>query len=440
MSLIELSAAEAARRIRDGEMSSEELVRAHLDRIEQVDPDIEAWTHLQPEFALEQARALDQVRASGENIGPLHGVPVAVKDIFDTADFPTENGSVLDAGRQPDEDCHAVSRLKQAGAVIMGKTVTTEFAVFSPGKTKNPHNTAHTPGGSSSGSAAAVASYMVPLAIGTQTNGSVIRPASYCGVVGFKPTHGLISRTGALKLSQVLDHVGVFARDIGDAALIADALAGFDAADPDTRLRAAPAIHATAENEPPVPPNLAFIETSAWARADDDIKEGFAELTEALGGNCVKVELGAGFDDVLDRHSKIMNTDLAVNLARYHEKDPAQISEQLRAMIADGEQVLATDYNRSIQLIAALNAALDEVFENFDAIVTPAATGEAPAGLDATGDPAFATLWTLLGTPAVTLPLLEGSNGLPIGVQLVSARGDDARLMRTARWLTQTLG
>ncbi len=439
MSLHELSATEAARQIKDGTITPVDLVESCLERITAVDPDVEAWAHLDPEFALAQARVLDDHRRAGGAIGPLHGIPVGIKDIFNTEGMPTENGTVLDAGRRPWSDCHVVSRLRQAGAVIMGKTVSTELAVYAPGKTKNPHNPAHTPGGSSSGSAAAVAAGMVPLAVGSQTNGSVIRPASYCGVVGFKPTHGLVSRGGVLKLSRALDHVGVFARNIPDAALLADTLAGFDAADPDTRPTAFPAIAATADEEPPVRPDLVFIKTPAWPKADDDVQGAFAELTEALGESVEELELGQGFSDALELHATIMNADLAHNLAAYRARGEDKLSERLRGLMALGDKVSAVAYNDAIDRIGILNAALDEVFEDYDAIITPAAAGEAPAGLDATGDPAFATLWSYLGTPAVTLPLLEGSNGLPIGVQLVSRRGDDARLMRTARWLTREL-
>src|SRR5437867_13120357 len=227
-----LSASEAARFIREGV-----IVEACLARVREVDEQVQAWTFLDPDYALAQARALDQLRLEGKPIGPLHGVPIGVKDIFDTADLPTENGSVLCAGRTPSRDATTVAMLRAAGAVIMGKTVTTEFAYFSPGKTRNPHNPEHTPGGSSSGSAAAVATEMVPLAIGSQTNGSTIRPAAFCGVLGFKPTHGLISRHGVLTLSRTLDHVGLFARTVEDIALLAEQLVGYVGRDPDTRHR-----------------------------------------------------------------------------------------------------------------------------------------------------------------------------------------------------------
>src|SRR5262245_21322204 len=232
--LYSISATEAAQLIGDGVISSEELVAACLARIQEVDPQIQAWAFLDPDHALAQARALDQLRLAGKPIGPLHGVPIGIKDIFDTADMPTENGSVLCSGRTPSRDATVVSLLRGAGAVIMGKTVTTEFAYFSPGKTRNPINPEHTPGGSSSGSAAAVAANMVALAIGSQTNGSTIRPAAYCGVIGFKPSHGLISRHRVSPLSRTLDHVGLFARSIDDIALLAEQLIAYDENDSDT--------------------------------------------------------------------------------------------------------------------------------------------------------------------------------------------------------------
>ncbi|PYN39331.1 MAG: amidase, partial [Candidatus Rokuibacteriota bacterium] len=230
-----LSASEAARLIREGVLSSAELVQACLARVRETDAEVQAWAFLDPDHALAQARAADDWRLGGRPLGPLHGVPVGIKDIIDTADMPTENGSVLHAGRTPSRDAAVVSMLRAAGAVIMGKTVTTEFAVRAPGKTKNPHNSAHTPGGSSSGSAAAVAAGMVPAALGSQTGGSTIRPASFCGVYGLKPTHGLIPRHGMFRLSRTLDHVGLFARTIEDLALLMEQLVGHDERDPDSR-------------------------------------------------------------------------------------------------------------------------------------------------------------------------------------------------------------
>ena len=437
MTLNELSTAEAVRKIRNGEITSEELVQACLDRIEQADGEIEAWAHLKPDYALDQARMLDAQRQAGGPVGPLHGIPVAIKDIFDTDCLPTENGTVLNSGRQPMEDCRVVSLLMEAGAVIMGKTVTTELAVYGPGKTKNPHNPGHTPGGSSSGSAAAVASYMVPLAVGSQTNGSVIRPAAYCGVVGFKPTHGLIPRTGVLPLSRVLDSIGVFARSVEDAALIAEVLVAHDPGDKDTRPRPRPRLAETAVEEPPLTPMLTFAKTAVWDQADKETQDAFGELKELLGEECEDLDLPEPFEQAVELHGKIMNADLAKSLAGYYERGKDKLTDVLKGMIEDGQKVTAIDYNRAVDWRETLNDGLDGVFDRYDAIITPATTGEAPAGLDSTGSPIFNSLWTYCGTPAITLPLMEGANGLPLGVQLVSRRGDDARLLRTANWLVQ---
>jgi len=433
--LIALSATEAARLLRDGELTAEDYVTACLDHIEAVDGDIQAWQHLDPDHALEQARLLDMVRQSGQTTGPLHGVPVAVKDIYDTADMPTENGTVLDAGRQPREDASAVTLLREAGAVIMGKSVTTELAVYSPGKTANPHNTAHTPGGSSSGSAAAVAAGMAPLAIGTQTNGSVIRPAAYCGVVGYKPSYGLIPRTGILAQSRFLDTPGVMARTVEDAALCAEVMIAYDPRDPDTRPRARPRLAGVAAEDPPLPLLFGFVKSPVWEHADDATREALAELTDFLGEACDEVALPEPFDHAVDWHKTIMYADLAKSFAGYMERGKDRLSEKLRAMIEEGQTILAVDYNRARDWREVLNAGLDEVFERYEAIITPATPGEAPKGLEATGDPVFSTLWTYCGTPAITLPLMQGTGGLPLGVQLVGRRGDDARLLRTARWL-----
>ena len=432
-----LTAAEAIERLARGDVTAVEMVDACLDRIKHADGEIEAWAHLDPKFAREQAAEADEFRKAGHPTGPLHGLPVAVKDIVDTRSLPTENGTPLDAGRRPTADATVVSKLYRAGAVVLGKTVTTELAYFSPGKTRNPHDPTRTPGGSSSGSAAAVASRMAPLAIGTQTTGSVIRPAAFCGVVGFKPTHGLISRHGILRQSPHLDTVGVFARTVEDAALLADALSGFDPGDPATCPAAAPRLADLARSEPPVTPSFALVRQPVWDQADEATREAFAELKDFLGDGCDEVELPSPFGKGHDIHRTIMTADFAKNLGGYLDKGPDVVSTQMREAIEEGRTVLAADYNIALEWIEVLNAGLDELFERYDAIITPAAPGEAPAGLDTTGNPAFCTLWTLCGTPAVTLPLLHGENGLPVGVQLVAPRGDDGRLLRTARWLME---
>jgi Asp-tRNA(Asn)/Glu-tRNA(Gln) amidotransferase A subunit family amidase len=430
---------EAAALIREGRATSVELVTACLDRIREVDGRIEAWAFLDPVHALAQARAADDHRMHGRDLGPLHGVPIGVKDVFDTCDYPTELGSPLWAGRTPRRDAAAVARLRAAGAVVMGKTVTTEYAYLHPGKTRNPVDPSRTPGGSSSGSAAAVAAHMVPGAIGTQTNGSVIRPAAFCGVVGFKPTHGLLPRTGALLLSRALDQVGVFARTVTDAACLAGVLAGYDEDDPDTRPLAPPAFAAVAASAPPLPPRFAFVRSPVWEEAEPVTVAAFGELVEALGEGIEEVELGPSFAEALEMHRAVMEVEAAHNLARDFEKGSSQFSTALRGLIERGRERSAVAYCRALSCAGVLNRALDEVFDTVDAILTPAAPGPAPVGLASTGSPAFCTIWTYLGTPALTLPLLESAEGMPIGVQLVGRRGNDARLLRTANWLAGTL-
>lgn len=430
-----LSASDAARLIRDGTISSAQLVEACLARVRDVDADVQAWAFLDPDHALEQARAADEWRATGRPTGPLHGVPVGVKDIIDTGDMPTEIGSPIYAGRTPSRDAAVVAMLRAAGAVIMGKTVTTEFAYYAPGKTRNPHNAEHTPGGSSSGSAAAVAAGMVPLAIGSQTNGSVIRPASFCGVYGFKPTHGLIPRPGVFPLSRTLDTLGVFARTLDDVALLVEQLAGFDERDPDSRPRARIPIRAVAAEDPPLAPMFGLVRTSRWDRADTDTKDAFSELAGLLGDRVEDVELVQG-DDAFEWHRLIMAAEMAASLDREWDKGRDQMSDPLRALLGRGREVRAIDYQRARTRARALRESLTDLcMERYDALLTPAAPGTAPRTLDSTGDPSFCTLWTLTGMPAITLPLMHGANGLPLGVQLVGPPDGDARLLRTARWL-----
>jgi len=435
-----LGAGEAARMIRDGAVTSVEVVEACLARVREVDGQVQAWTFLDPDYALAQARATDEYRLSGQPIGALHGVPVGLKDIIDTADMPTENGSVLHAGRTPSRDASVVSLLRAAGAVVMGKTVTTEFATRTPGKTRNPHNSGHTPGGSSSGSAAAVAAEMVPLALGSQTTGSTIRPASFCGVYGLKPTHGLIPRHGMFQLSRSLDHVGLFARSVEDIALLLEELAVHDERDPDSRPRARVPYRAVAAEEPPLTPMFAFVKTSLWERVDADAREAFEELVAHLGDRVEEVELVTPAEEVLEWQRAIGGAEIAINLRREWETGRDKLSAALRARIEHGHEVRALDYLEALGRVPELNASLTEFFEQrYDAILTPAAFGTAPKGLESTGDPAFCALWTLCGMPALSIPLMQGANGLPLGAQLVGARHRDARLLRTARWLVSHL-
>ena len=436
--LYALSAIEAARFIREGRITSIQYVDACLERIADVDAEVQAWAFLDPDHARAQARAADAERLLGRPIGPLHGVPVGIKDIIDTADMPTEHGSPLYAGRTPSRDATVVAMLRGAGAVVIGKTVTTEFAGRAPGKTRNPHDPAHTPGGSSSGSAAAVAAGMIPLALGSQTTGSTIRPASYCGVYGLKPTHGLVPRHGMLQLSRTLDHVGLFARTIADLALLLEQVVGHDDRDLDTRPRARVPYQAIAADEPPLPPVLAFLKGPLWDRVDDDAKDAFAELVEQLGGQVEEIELLATAEEALEWQRVISDAEVAASLDHEWRTGGDRLSPMLRARLERARNVGAVDYVRAVARLPALHASLVELFEQrYDAILTPAASGTAPAGLDSTGDPSFCALWTLAGMPALSVPLMRGANGLPLGVQLVGPRDGDARLLRTARWLVQ---
>jgi Asp-tRNA(Asn)/Glu-tRNA(Gln) amidotransferase A subunit family amidase len=432
-----------ARRLREGECSAQDYARALLARVDEIEPQVQAWEFLDREHLIEQAADADLRHQRGAENGPLSGIPVGIKDIIDVRGMPTADGTPLHAGRMPRGDAALVRELRRAGGMPMGKTVTTELATYAPGKTRNPHRDSgggeHTPGGSSSGSAAAVAAGMVPLAIGTQTNGSVLRPASFCGVYGFKPTFGLIARTGVLTQSPPLDQVGVFARSVEDIALLAEALCGHDENDPATRAQPAPPMRQMAASQPPLPPRLALVRTPFWERMDADARQAFEELEGELGGAAMQLELPDFATESVTWHRSIMEADLAASFAREFEFGSDRLSPTLRAQIERGRQVTAVDYRHAIERIPSLVANFDELFAEFDAIVTPATLGTAPAGLESTGDPLMCTLWTLAGLPALSLPLLSGANGLPLGVQLVGRKGDDARLLRTASWLVHWL-
>lgn len=438
--LYNLTATQAAAQIAKGTISAQDFTRACLDRIAAVEPEVQAFVHLDPDYALKQAKALDEHRAAGRPLGPLHGIPVALKDIIDTADYPTECGCGALAGRKPAQDATIVRRLREAGAVIIGKTVTTELAYFHPGKTRNPHDTGRTPGGSSSGSAAAVAARMVPLAVGSQTNGSLIRPGSFCGIYVTKATHGLVSRGGILTLSHVLDHIGPYARSLDDIALMLDVMAGYDPADPDTRPMATLRFREVAAEDFPVAPRFAFVRTPAWDKADVSTQAAFEAFVASLGEHCVAVDLSDAFARYWEAHRAIMSADMTHRLGALSDRGGAGISQAFRDLVAEGRQVTATRYLAALDQAKEMAAALDVIFRDYDAIITPASVGVAPKGLQSTGNPIFCSIWTMTGVPSLSLPLLNSDDNMPLGVQLVGARGDDGRLLRHARWLVREAG
>jgi Asp-tRNA(Asn)/Glu-tRNA(Gln) amidotransferase A subunit family amidase len=430
-----LGVTEAREAIRAGRVGAQTYARACLEQIARHDSRVQAWAWLSPQRVLAAALACEGM---DERL-PLRGIPVGVKDIIATAGIPTEMGSPAFAGHVPARSATVVERLQAAGAFVMGKTVTAELAYFAPGKTRNPWNGAHTPGGSSSGSAAAVAAGFVPAALGTQTNGSVIRPAAYCGVVGFKPSAGLIPRTGIQPFSRTLDQVGVFARSIEDAALFASCLAGHDPQDPASRRDATLPVRIT----PCVTsPRLASVRSPVWPLADavqqQSFEQGIARL-RAAGAMVEEVTLDPLFDDAHAAQRTIMYAEAARELAALQAAHRAQLSARLNALIDEGRAISDDAVTAALNLRVRLQAALQPLWSRFDAIVTPPATGEAPATLTHTGDPTFCTIWTLCGLPAVNLPVARGPQGLPLGLQLVGADGDDATLLAAARWCVEAL-
>lgn len=439
-SKMSLGAGALAAKLADGTLTALDLAEACIARIEAREPEIRAWAWFDAEHVRAEARRLDDHRASGAPLGPLHGLPVGLKDVIDTAGIPTENGCPVDAGRVPERDACIVEKLKAAGALIVGKTVTTELAFLHPGKTRNPRNTGHTPGGSSSGSAAAVADGMIPLAVGTQTGGSVIRPASFCGITGFKPSFGAIPRRGVLMQSHTLDTLGTFATDPEGAALLAEALFGSDPGDAATAPAPVPRLREAVQSEPDAPPVFAFVHPPGWDRADPALRTALDAFAEGLGAQVFSAELPPIIEDAAQRRATLNGAEMAHYYRRYMDAGADRLGPETRAAISTGEGVTASEYLEAVAYQNALGAALAPLFARCDAILCPAALGPAPETLASTGDSIFNGLWTLAGTPAVTLPFLTAPNGLPMGVQLVGPRFGDAALLRTAGWLWRRAG
>lgn len=402
-------------------MTALQRVERCLQRVREREPVVQAFAFLDHDQVLRAARDRDDASARG----PIHGLPIAVKDIIDTEDMPTGYGSPIHDGHRPSLDAACVRILREAGAIIFGKTVTTEFAAFQPGKTRNPHNPAHTPGGSSSGSAAAVAAGMVPVALGTQTAGSVIRPAAFCGVVGFKPGFGRIDTAGVHPFAPSLDTVGMFARKVNDLEHVASALmgAGLTAPNPDAMA-------------------VALFRTPWWdqlgaeSRARLDQVAGLFDDAGARVADLADPEPPAGFPDINDAQNTIMWHEGATSLAEVI--DDLRLSDDLRARLQEGAAAAPEQVDRARRVIADAGAAIDAALNRFDVILTPSAPGEAPR-LAATGDPLFNRAWTALGVPAITLPAGTGALGLPLGVQLIGAKGRDARLLAAASWAEAVL-
>ena len=430
-----LTATEAVQAIASGRLSSVDLVKSCLAQIADTDASINAWAYLDPESALAQAAECDRIRKAGLGTGPLHGLPVGLKDVIDTRDMPTQRGTDIFKDRQPDKDARLVERLRESGAVIMGKTVTTELAFVHANDTRNPHNPEHSPGGSSSGSAAAVAACHLPLAVGTQTNGSVIRPASFCGTFGFKPTRGVISRSGVLKTSDSLDQVGCFGRSLEDVALLTDALAGYDQADSCSFARPRPQMRAGAQAEAPVAPDLVWFNLPFYDRLSPDAHEGMEAVLDVLGPRITRMAAADTLANLVAVQARIHEYEICQHQAAVFDANFEDLSRELQLIVARGRKISEAEYTDALAVKASAQTFFDELFVEFDAIIATCATGEAPKFGSGTGDPIFCTLWTLAGLPCVSLPLLVGDNNLPIGVQLIGPIEKDDRLLRTARWL-----
>lgn len=433
----DLFVVDAVQRLERGAIRATGYADACLRCIDERNGNLHAWQLVDHQLVRRQAESLDAHRLSGAPIGPLHGVPVGVQDIFDTADLPTANGTTIDARRRPSRDAVAVARMRAAGAVILGKAATTELGHAGPGATFNPADSNRPAGGAGGGSAVAVAAGMTPLAIAMQTSGEIIQAASGCGVVGFKPSHGLVPRTGALRRSSLLDTVGVFGRCVEDVALAVDALAGHDMGDADMRPGAPPRLLELARSDPPLPPSFAHVPQAGWATAEPATVEGFAELEAELGERWNTFDVPDTFTDGVGAHQTLMLVDLAHNLGHYRDRAGDALGEAPRAAIEAGCAIPAINYLSALDWREVLYTGVQRIFDRYEVIATPAAAGEAPGAGEAGDNAAFCVLWTLLGLPVVSLPLLEGPNGLPVGVQLVGRRGQDGRLLRTARYLCE---
>jgi len=425
MNANQLSATEAARLMAAGRLTSEALVAACLERISSRDGHVRAWAYCDPEFALRQARDCDRATV---RLGPLHGIPLGFKDVLDTADLPTEYGSPIYRGHRPRWDAACVALMRAAGGVILGKTATTEFANNHPSPTRNPHRLDHTPGGSSSGSAAAVADFMVPLSFGTQTGGSTIRPAAFCGVVGYKPTFNLVNRAGLKFVAESLDTIGVFGRSVEDVALLAHVASSLDL--PNFAQRSTQG------------PRIGLHRTSKWSEAHGTAQSALdsaAKLVEKAGARVQEVELPSDFSELYDEQMTIMNFEAARGLAYEFFRYRNVLSEDLRGRLDRGSCAPRAAYDAALRHTRDCQKRLGATFAKVDVLLTPSAPGEAPRDLTTTGSSLFNRNWTLLGTPCVNVPYGAGPAGLPLGIQIVGAAGSDVGTLYWAHWVQQAL-
>lgn len=434
------SALECAQAITAGSTTSTEVTTSFADNIAATDNSIKAWQHYNKDLAIQKAEQIDRAAATDHSTQPrlLHGIPVGLKDIIDTKDQPTEYGSPIHFGRQPSVNSVIVDKLITANAVIMGKTVTTEFAFFSPSATHNPHNNAHSPGGSSSGSAAAVAAGHVPLAIGSQTTGSVVRPAAFCGVYGYKPSRGLVSRTGVLRTSETLDHIGVFANHLEDIAAITDVIAGYDKKDPASYNDPAPGLLETYQQTTASTPSIVWIDMPYRERYSADAEVAFERLIQQLGGCIHRISAPTEFSEYLDAQKTIYFYEIVNNLKSEVDNHWEQISQTAQPIFLQALKVTKDQYAKALKTRQSAMAWFDEFFTKFDAILTPSAVSEAPL-MGSTGDPICCALWTLCGLPCINIPYLTGEKGLPLGVQLVGAIRQDHQHLQNTRILQEML-
>jgi len=428
------SAAEIAAAVAGGESTALAETEAVLAQIAAREDSVHAWRFLDPDLARAKARAVDAVPLKGS----LAGAGVGLKDIIDTADLPTENGADTDKGRQPTQDATAVTRLTAAGAVIIGKTVTTECAFLTPGETLNPHDPERTPGGSSMGSGAAVGGGMVPLALGSQTVGSVLRPASFCGAWAMKPTWGLLPRTGMMALSHILDHIGVYGRSARDLALIVDALSGDDGRDPASHGTKPSRLAAGLSGKQVTKPRFVMLRDFSWPDLEPSSVELFTDLADRLGAPVI--DMPPVFDNIFDVAQDILGRDAAYNLGERWRTASELISPGLREWLVRGYSLSTDKYLSRIEAVQRMRMAFPAVIRDFDAAIAPVTAGEAPKNLRNTGNPKFCLSWTTIGVPAISVPALKGPACMPVGVQVIGHRGGDLGTLRAAQWLGDELG